>query len=103
MVLSVEEKRIEQKCAKIAFDLGFFLLKLLPWVETGLPDRLLLAKGRVVFIEFKRPKGKPSPKQRLWRKRLTKLGLEHYYCFSVEDFYDILAGTPSPHQIPKAA
>jgi hypothetical protein len=45
----------------------------------GLPDRLvLLPRGRVLFVELKRPGQKPRPAQQRWIKKLRGLG------FSVE-------------------
>lgn len=41
----------------------------------GFPDRMLLAsRGRVAFVELKRPGQKLSPAQRLVRKWLKSLG-----------------------------
>ena len=54
-------------------------VKLLPWVQGGLPDRLvLLPGGRVWFIETKAP-GVTAlrPLQRRWRRILLDLGMNY--------------------------
>jgi hypothetical protein len=45
--------------------------------STGWPDRMvLLPKGRVVFVEFKRPGGKLRPLQKERHRQLKELGHE---------------------------
>ena len=41
----------------------------------GVPDRIILAdRGRVFFVEVKRPGGKPRPSQIAWHARAAQLG-----------------------------
>jgi hypothetical protein len=87
------EKSLERTARRNTRDAGGWLIKLLPWVDTGLPDRMaLLPVGRVVFVEFKRPggEGKVSPKQKLWKARIQKLGFEHYVIDDIEEFNSVV-------------
>jgi hypothetical protein len=59
-------------------------LKLVLFIGGGFPDRTILSRGRIFFIEFKRP-GRPlDPLQRLWRRRLKRLGFKFYVCTTVD-------------------
>lgn len=49
------ERDIEAKVVRWAQAHGILVLKLNLIGNTGWPDRLFLHRGRVVFIEFKRP------------------------------------------------
>jgi len=40
----------------------------------GIPDILLVIKGRLIGIEVKDHKGKLSPEQEVWRDRILKAG-----------------------------
>jgi len=41
----------------------------------GVPDRIILAdRGRVFFVEVKRPGGKPRPSQTAWHNKAKQLG-----------------------------
>ena len=44
----------------------------------GFPDRTLLGKGKVVFVEFKTLTGKQSKLQIVWQKKLEFLGFKYY-------------------------
>jgi hypothetical protein len=47
------EKDIEKKLGVGVKKLGGWTLKLLPTFVSGLPDRLVLYKGRAIFVELK--------------------------------------------------
>lgn len=50
----------------------------------GIPDRLCILPGRIVFVELKRPGERPRPLQLYWQYRLKKLGCEATWCDSIE-------------------
>ena len=86
--MAVLEKEIEQKLRKRIEAAGGKCLK---WVcpgWSGVPDRIvLLPRGRIFFVETKRPKGGVvSDLQRKWRDWLTALGFE---CWIVWDETDL--------------
>ena len=70
------EKEIETKLREIVKKRGGLCLK---WVcpgWAGVPDRIiLLPRGRVIFVETKRPKGgRLSTRQEWWQRKLRSLG-----------------------------
>lgn len=64
------EKEIERF---VRTKLSGYLLKWVSPGETGVPDRMLIIPGKVIFIEFKKPGGKLSPRQQLWIDRLREM------------------------------
>lgn len=62
-------------------------LKLVLFVGGGFPDRTILSQGRVFFIEFKRQgrNKKLDALQKVWRKRLRRLGFKVYVCDTIEE------------------
>src|SRR5690606_14277269 len=65
------DRDVERPAARRALqELGVFSIKIAAAQETGYPDRLfLIPGGRPLFIEFKRPGERPTPRQRLIHKR----------------------------------
>lgn len=76
--MKVLEKSIEEHLIDRVRSMGGVCIKLKPFGNTGLPDRLVvLPEGRVVFVELKRPKGGVvAAKQTYWIKTLKALGVE---------------------------
>ena len=78
--MTVLEKDIERKLVDMVRSRGGYCLK---WVcpgWAGVPDRIvLLPRGRVVFVETKRPKGGVlSARQKWWGKKLYDLGFSYW-------------------------
>lgn len=70
------EKLIEDKLAKGVKALGGWSLKLLPTFVTGLPDRLVLLRGRAYFAELKTAGKRARPDQLVVHRKLEKLGFK---------------------------
>ena len=68
------EKALERNLNKEVKALGGWSIKILSNFITGLPDRLVLHKGRAYFVEVKSQGKKPSPIQRVVHKKLEALG-----------------------------
>jgi hypothetical protein len=84
--MSGPEATLERNCTEVARGNGCILLKLYP-ILRGLPDRILLAPGgKLLFIEFKRPGGRVTPMQLIWRDRLLALGFNWVVVDSVPAF-----------------
>lgn len=85
--MSILETKIENRACEIAKnELGIASIKLNVSGNTGIPDRLfLIPGGKPLFIEFKRPGGVVSAKQKFWIKLLTKLKFKVKVCDSVEE------------------
>lgn len=72
------EKVLEKKLDRIVKELGGWTLKLLPTFVSGLPDRLVLYKGRALFVELKTTGKRARPDQVRIHKKLEHLGFEVY-------------------------
>lgn len=86
------EKEIERKL-KILIELDFKGL-CLKWVcpgWSGVPDRiLLLPRGRIYFVELKRPQGsKTSELQKWWKRKLESLGFKVWHIHTYEDLSNL--------------
>lgn len=84
------ESKIEQDSAKAADKLGWWGIKLLSTLIKGLPDRMFLGHGRVVFIEYKQPNKKLSKMQEFIHKKFKQYGITVHIAYSVEDTIRIL-------------
>ena len=70
----VRERDIERKLRKRVEGMGGICWKFVSSVS-GVPDRLILmAGGRIVFVELKRPGEKPRPLQERQIRKIRKLG-----------------------------
>lgn len=75
MTKKESEKLIERKLRDRVNEMGGWCIKLLPFVVSGLPDRLCLFKGgRLLFAEVKGTGLKPTPIQYAVHAKLRKLG-----------------------------
>ena len=84
------EARIERASAAYAKRRGCWALKLLPSI-TGLPDRLILGPGAVVwFVEFKAPGGRLSTRQVLVTEALRRFGFKVSVMDDARDFKLVL-------------
>lgn len=73
------EKVIEEKLVRAVKKIGGLALKFVSPGYDGMPDRLLLiAKGRVAFVEVKAKGKKPRPLQVARHKKLRELGFKVY-------------------------
>ncbi len=66
----MRESRIETEVCNYARDRGWLALKFVSPGASGVPDRLLIRQGRMLFVEFKTATGTVSPLQRHWHRRL---------------------------------
>ena len=85
------EKLIEKTLASEVKKLGGWSLKLLSTYVTGLPDRLVLLPGGVIFfIEVKSTGKKPTTIQLLIHERLRRLGFRVEVVDSLKQLNQIL-------------
>ncbi|WP_406004613.1 VRR-NUC domain-containing protein [Streptomyces sp. NBC_00987] len=55
---------------------GFLCLKFVSPARRGVPDRIVVALGRIVFVEVKRPGDRPRKLQQLMHTKLRRHGAE---------------------------
>ena len=71
----MRESVIENNLTRSVEALGGITYKLTPAGRVNKPDRLvMLPGGKIIFVECKRPGGKPRPGQIREHERLRKLG-----------------------------
>lgn len=75
----MNEKLIERKLRQGVEKLGGMALKLMSLWFTGMPDRtVLLPGGRIYFVELKSTGKKQSPRQKIVKALLQRLGFTFY-------------------------
>lgn len=81
------EKDIERKLRELVENLDGKCLKWTCPGWRGVPDRIvLMPRGRVYFVELKRPKGgRLSEMQKWWHKQLRKLDFWVFCIYNEED------------------
>lgn len=71
------EKILEKKLNLAVKKAGGKSIKLLPFLEAGLPDRMVLMPlGRIYYVEMKSTGKKQTPLQKNVMASLTKLGFD---------------------------
>lgn len=69
------EKKIEDRLVSEVIKINGLCLKLNSQSANGIPDRLvLLPKGKLYFIELKRPGEKLRSLQEYWMRTINKIG-----------------------------
>lgn len=81
---SVLEKNIEAAVIAFAELRGWWTCKFVSPGLRGVPDRILIRKGRVIFIEFKKPGEAPTEQQAKRHREMRAAGVEVFW-FSALD------------------
>lgn len=81
----IQESYIERKSCAIAKAAGWLVYKFSSPNQKGVPDRIFIRAGRVVFAEFKAPGKQPTPLQARQIEKLREQGMEVHVIDSVED------------------
>jgi len=87
-----KELGIEKKLKEVVEnDCKGLCIKLLPWVFTGLPDRMCLFPGGIViFVETKSPGKDLSPRQKWVKNKFVSLGFAYFKLDCKEDISKII-------------
>ena len=83
------EKYIEQNLVKHIKAKGGLCLKLNSSSTVGLPDRLIILKDKIIFVELKAPSKKPRAIQDVMIKRLKALGCDVRVIDSIDEIKNI--------------
>ena len=86
----MRETAVEKKLIEGAFRLGYWAPKFVSPGNDGVPDRILIGHGRVIFIELKTDSGKLSPVQRSQIARLKKYGQTVRVLYGADDVDEFL-------------
>lgn len=87
----IRERDIEAKATALAKKAGWLCFKFVSPSQRGVPDRIFIKDGRVVFIEFKAPGKKPTQLQAQTIRKMQAEGCEVYVCDSIESAVDALS------------
>ena len=85
-----DEKAVETRLKDRIKNLGGLCIK---WVSpgmTGLPDRVIILKGKVYFVELKDPKGVSSARQLLVARQFKEVGVEVVVLSSIQEVEDFI-------------
>lgn len=81
----MRERTVEKYLTSRVKSIGGWALKIICLGVSGIPDRLVIYRGRAYFVELKRPGGTVSPIQKLVHKLLKKYGFEVHILYCRED------------------
>lgn len=79
------ENRVEKALVSAVKSIGGKCIKMIPTYEAGIPDRLVLYKGRTIFVELKKEGQNPRKLQMLYMKELNDIGFETQVIDSVDE------------------
>ena len=82
----MKEKHLEKELKKSVESIDGICWKLVCPGTTGVPDRICLKAGRVIFVEVKAPGAKPRPIQ---NRRMAQLRDQGFQVFVVDSPGDI--------------
>lgn len=84
------ESKIEKESVKEAKKHGWFSFKLLSTLFKGLPDRVYIGYGKVVFIEYKQLGKNLTPLQKKVHDLFSIHGITVHVCRSVTETIEVL-------------
>lgn len=83
------ESTIEKKLVSYVKEQGGMCVKINSSSMSGLPDRLVILKNKIIFVELKAPKQKPRKLQQVMIDRLINLGCDVRVIDNIEDIHNI--------------
>ena len=86
------EAYVENHLVRRAKARGWRAFKFVSPGYSGVPDRIVVGNGRVVFVERKSSKGKLSELQKNMIRKLRELGAEVHVCYTREEVDAVLDG-----------
>ena len=85
------EKDLEAYCCTGARELGILSYKFVSPAHRAVPDRVFVARGQVLFVEFKSARGRLTSGQERELARLRQHGALVAVCRTFEEFFDASA------------
>jgi len=80
----MNESTIEKKLVEHCADRGLLTYKFSSPAHRGVPDRVIMGGGKVMFVELKRPGQKPTPLQNREINRIREAGVHAVWAPSFE-------------------
>lgn len=93
------ERSVEDYLRRRVTEMHGICLKFTSPGLSGVPDRIIIYNGAVLFAELKRPGGKPRPQQKFVADWLRKAGAR-VYCLSDKDQVDRFLAELIDHGYP---
>lgn len=87
----IRERDIEKKVTDWAKKNSWLTYKFVSPSNRGVPDRVFIRAGIIIFIEFKAPGKTATPLQAQTIKKMQAHGCEVYVCDNVESAIDALS------------
>ena len=84
------EKKLEKRCTDVAKVHGWWSRKFSSPSNRGVPDRIFIKEGKVIFIEFKAPGNEPTPLQLHEIRQIGIHGGRVFWTDNVDKFKMIL-------------
>ncbi|HZK56784.1 MAG TPA: VRR-NUC domain-containing protein [Clostridia bacterium] len=84
------EKKIENELKKQIEQIGGRAFKFLSPGNNGVPDRMILYKGKCYFVELKKPGEIPNKLQKAVHRKFKKLGFDVYIIDSLTKVGDFI-------------
>ena len=79
------ERNLEQRLVALCRRRGVYCRKFVAPSQRGVPDRILIRSGKVVFLELKREGQEPTPTQRHEIGLLQKAGANAYWAAGAQN------------------
>lgn len=86
----MRESQIEAALVKFAKENGVLTYKFSSPAHRGVPDRIFIGHGRVLFLEIKQKGKKPTTLQRREMRQINDHGGHAHWCDNVCDGEDII-------------
>lgn len=80
------EKKLERRCSDLAKTHGWWTRKFSSPSNRGVPDRIFIRSGAVVFVEFKAPGNVPTKLQEHEIDQIKAAGGNAIWIDNVDDF-----------------
>lgn len=88
--INYSEKVLERNLQKRVKEIGGKAYKFISSNCTGVPDRLIIFKGRFCFAEIKSYNGRLAPRQEVEIRKLKNLGARVFIVYTPEDIESII-------------
>ena len=85
------EKSLEQKCCSYAKSQGWFSSKFVSPSNAGVPDRIFIKDGKVLFVEFKAEGQKLRKLQSFMIATMRFYGANVRVCDNFSEFKELIA------------